>query len=480
MIPPTANGKKKSIDGDSYSHSVCRSKELLSCAKTAWKIQQQKFEQQQQQQDPLPTPNLQLAPLDIPPMSLKILEDGLTLLRAMDFGLKELQKLVRRRGHTNDPTSEISLLVKQLEQDTEELTEFCKQVLLKYSKRRKQEKRHWDLVVQWFQQVANQYSTQLQDCLKIRGEVLADQAQQRKKLVDTSKKKKIINNPIMGSKATPLFDSPLFQQTTTTAPLPSTTTPLQNNNNNNNNTNNSQGPASSSPSPPPPPPGRNPQQQNYQQSTKTNGNYTAHTITPPSTTTKNPYQKQLPETSGTPTRNQTPTSYYGGAGGGYGGGGYYGGSGAAYGGSGGGGTASYSMNTGMRQRRAGGGPAAAASSSSSSNIDYQQEEEEKVHYQIQQRQERRQTRQRLDEAQQAESMLGELGQLFGKMSNLIVQQGEQLEKIEDDVEAAHADILSGQEEITKLYHIKKGNRPLIIKTFAILIFLIIFMRAYKN
>ena len=121
-----------------------------------------------------------------------------------------------------------------------------------------------------------------------------------------------------------------------------------------------------------------------------------------------------------------------------------------------------------------------SSSSSSSAIDYQQQEEEKIHFQIQQRQQQRETQQRLDEAQQAESMLGELGQLFGKMSSLIVQQGETLEKIEDDVEAAHADIMAGQEEITKLYHIKKGNRPLIIKTFAILIFLIIFMRAYKK
>jgi syntaxin 5 len=86
----------------------------------------------------------------------------------------------------------------------------------------------------------------------------------------------------------------------------------------------------------------------------------------------------------------------------------------------------------------------------------------------------------LDEARQAETALGELGTLFGKMSSLIVEQGETLEKIEDDVEAAHADVMAGQDEIAKLYSIKKGNRPLIIKTFAILIFLIIFMRGYKN
>ena len=66
------------------------------------------------------------------------------------------------------------------------------------------------------------------------------------------------------------------------------------------------------------------------------------------------------------------------------------------------------------------------------------------------------------------------------MSTLISEQGEVLEKVEDDVEAAFVDVIAGQEELTKLYGIKKGNRPLIIKTFAILNFLIVFMRFYKN
>lgn len=439
------NGKN-GIDGESYFHSVCRSKELLSCAKTAWKIQQQKHEQLDPTSKPAPIPNLQLASNDFPPISLKVLEDGLTLLRAMDFGLKELQKLVRRRGHTNDPTTEIATLVKQLEQDTEELTEFCKQVLAKYSRRRKQEKRHWELVVQWFQQIANQYSNQLQECLKIRGEVLADQAQQRKKLVDTSKKK---SNP-MRSKATPLFDSPLFQQT----PIKSTATSKQQQ-------------QQQQPLPPP-------QTKHYSQ---TNGR------TPSSGFPSKPNHNNIYQRKTTTAKTNQSSSYYGNVGAGYGGTtGYdavgYGGSSAAYGGGG----ATYS-STGMRQRKASSMPSypsSISSSSSSSAIDYQQQEEEKIHFQIQQRQQQRETQQRLDEAQQAESMLGELGQLFGKMSSLIVQQGETLEKIEDDVEAAHADIMAGQEEITKLYHIKKGNRPLIIKTFAILIFLIIFMRAYKK
>jgi hypothetical protein len=65
------------------------------------------------------------------------------------------------------------------------------------------------LVVQWFQQVANPYFSQLKECLELRGNVLAEQALKRKYLVDTSSSK---SKPTSSTKATatPLFDSPLF------------------------------------------------------------------------------------------------------------------------------------------------------------------------------------------------------------------------------------------------------------------------------
>jgi t-SNARE complex subunit (syntaxin) len=61
---------------------------------------------------------------------------------------------------------------------------------------------------------------------------------------------------------------------------------------------------------------------------------------------------------------------------------------------------------------------------------------------------------------------------------LISQQAEVIDNIEDDVEAAHGDVKAGQEEITILYSIKKGNRALILKVFGLIIFLIIFLRFY--
>ena len=88
--------------------------------------------------------------------------------------------------------------------------------------------------------------------------------------------------------------------------------------------------------------------------------------------------------------------------------------------------------------------------------------------------------QRLDEARQAEQSLAELGTVFGKFSTLVQSQSEVLETIEDDVEAAHDYVAAGQNEITILYEIRKGNRPLILKTFLLLNCLIVFMKLYAR
>ena len=100
--------------------------------------------------------------------------------------------------------------------------------------------------------------------------------------------------------------------------------------------------------------------------------------------------------------------------------------------------------------------------------------------QIEMRRQNRQTASRLQSARMAEKSLAELTTMFSKMSNLITQQGEVLERIEDDVEAAGGDIDAGHDELVKVYGYTKGNRALILKVFAVLIFLICFMRFYKR
>lgn len=126
---------------------------------------------------------------------------------------------------------------------------------------------------------------------------------------------------------------------------------------------------------------------------------------------------------------------------------------------------------GMRQRKGSQQPQNSMTTSFENETDYMQQ-------QVQIRRQERETQQRLNVAQEAEASLASLSTLFGKMSTLIVQQGETLEKLEDDVESAQVDITAGQAEIQTLYSMKKGNRGLIIKTFAVIIFIVIFMRFY--
>ena len=104
--------------------------------------------------------------------------------------------------------------------------------------------------------------------------------------------------------------------------------------------------------------------------------------------------------------------------------------------------------------------------------------ESTIQQQIQLRRENRATKNRAAQARLAERSIAELGVMFTKMSSLISQQGEILERIEDDVEAAGLDIDAGHDELVKVYGMTKGNRGLILKVFGILIFLIIFMKLY--
>lgn len=397
----------------STSHAVSRTSELLSCARTALKIGRA--------QNPPPTPQdwwfVEPSQLELyqqgggvhyPQISI-LSEDGLALLRAMQVSLETLQALVKRRGHVNDPTHEIASCTRQLETDAKELTTVVEQ-LKSFRSTTAQHQKHLALIAAWLQSLASQQTAKLKEILKVRGTVLADQAQRRK-----------LWNPQAGktgavaAKKT-IQESPLFTMT---------------------------------PSKPKP---------------KPNG-ATRQRVAPAHSAGTN-----------ASTNGGATTAVYGASNGGaaaYGGNTGYGGSAApaygaaaaGYGGGGGGGYGGYyggAANTGMRQRR--NNPA--------------QEQTAMVQEQVQMRQEKRQTQNRLETAKQAETSLAELSTLFGKMSNLIVAQGETLEKIEDDVEAAHMDVASGQAEIQILYGLKKGNRSLILKTFAVLIFVILFMRLY--
>lgn len=66
----------------------------------------------------------------------------------------------------------------------------------------------------------------------------------------------------------------------------------------------------------------------------------------------------------------------------------------------------------------------------------------------------------------------QMGQLFTQMATLVLEQGETLTRIEDDVEIGLSDTTEAHESMTTLYNITKGNRGMIIKVFLLLIFFV--------
>eukprot|EP00977_Amphora_coffeiformis_P018650 scaffold6634_cov158-Amphora_coffeaeformis.AAC.8 len=352
--------------------SIERSAEFLSCAKTALKIGKN-----QHKNDPNPPPPnawWEMSPSDLRLMdptptntrSKEILEDGLALLRTMETELKQLESLVRRRGQTNDPTQAIAASTRRLEQDTKELTQWLPTIIPPTIRRNGQAYKHYNMIQEWFQQAANEQGKRLQEILKVRGKVLAEQARRRKQFQATSEsragatRKPIANN---------VSNNPLFQLA-------------------------------------PPPPAA--VKTNYGNATTNGKTLSFHSesagAAPPATTAAAPLSSpsSYPSASAAKSYPRPPTaggySYYPAKPtGGYGGASPY--AASAVGGYGG-------VGGGMRQRRA-----AAAVTMDSGSAQQQHEQELLL-----QRQQERQSQQRLREAREAEKGLASLVGLFGKMS----------------------------------------------------------------
>ena len=80
---------------------------------------------------------------------------------------------------------------------------------------------------------------------------------------------------------------------------------------------------------------------------------------------------------------------------------------------------------------------------------------------------------RLQTAERVEASIVQMGALFGQVANLVLQQGETISRIEDDVEAGLMDTEEGHKEMQRLLEITKGNRGIILKIFALLVFFIL-------
>ena len=465
--------------------------------------------------------------------------DALRLLGALDAATATLSGLVRRRGHTNDPTARIGSTVRQFQEMAKEVAGLVGQVKAEGAvpvpvpaadgegrgggarhRPSRHRKAHYEKVAEDLNSMAKERTDRVKKMMEVRESVIRDQNRRRKLLnpstapgsapgagtaASAAATSSVVAKASATAAAAPFkaaavagtrgLTSPLFTMTEGAAPggagtakprpppPPAQPSPCAG-------STAATGPASSTApaavvparsGPRPPPPARQQQQQQHYSAR----GYATTAAAGPGAAHQGATAASSASASAGGVQGRTDAAATGGAqgyGGGYGGGyGCY--RGSTYGGGYGGG--------GMRRR-----PNAAATGA---YHPYSQQHRQQaydpamvddnskktdgddvsaVQSAIQARRARRETQSRMESARAAERSLAELGTMFTKMADLVSMQAETVTTIEDDVEAAQIDVHAGQEEIQKLYGITKGNRGLIIKVFGILIFFIVFMRFY--
>jgi len=432
------------------SHAISRNQELLSCARTAQKLLRQQ-QQRESANDDGATLSVTVKP---PPMTLwksnhsneaqnPYLEDGMEALDATERAVAELESLVKRRGHIQNPTEQIEECMTEFKTCMEELMSSARRVrtdgplcsssssngvsgIIRRKRVPAQRKKHFDIIASVLEQKAKGMTERFQKALSIRSDVLKLQAQRKRMLTTTnpnSKSFQEVGRPVCSSAAATAtnidvrqFDSPLFTMT------------------------GSQG-------------------------------INARTETDSAATTfSSAGNKAAPLYNNSGSSQNVPVGQ----------------------------TFLPAAQTGMRQRKGvksqpyskGRPPSSSyhyyqqAARNNSSSVNFSNNDNGStasayaVQEQIQQRRNERDTKSRLENANQVEAAIAELGQMFGKMASLVSQQQEIVEKIEDDVESSLIQVDAGTEEIQKVFNIVQGNRTLILKIFALLTFFILFFRLY--
>ncbi|KAM7456616.1 hypothetical protein BLSTO_02631 [Blastocystis sp. subtype 1] len=66
------------------------------------------------------------------------------------------------------------------------------------------------------------------------------------------------------------------------------------------------------------------------------------------------------------------------------------------------------------------------------------------------------------------------GSIFERLSTMITEQGEMIDRLDDNLDAAEVNVNAGYQEILKYGQTVFSNRSLMMKLFAVLIFFIIF------
>eukprot|EP01138_Halocafeteria_seosinensis_P005735 gb/GECG01005863.1/.p1 GENE.gb/GECG01005863.1/~~gb/GECG01005863.1/.p1 ORF type:complete len:351 (+),score=35.73 gb/GECG01005863.1/:1-1053(+) len=86
---------------------------------------------------------------------------------------------------------------------------------------------------------------------------------------------------------------------------------------------------------------------------------------------------------------------------------------------------------------------------------------------------------RANDALHVESTISELGQMFTRMATLVVEQGETIERIDQDTSVAYENISAAEGELSKYFRMISSDRSLIIKTFLVVIFVILLFSIFR-
>ena len=79
---------------------------------------------------------------------------------------------------------------------------------------------------------------------------------------------------------------------------------------------------------------------------------------------------------------------------------------------------------------------------------------------------------------EVESTIGELGQLFKRLTTMIQEQGEMVERIDEDIENASSHVESASEQLQKAYDAASSNTTLYAKLGGILLFFLVFFSVF--
>ena len=446
------------------THAISRSKELLACAKTAQRLLPKSDDAPPQQPLALWHPSDAADPFletgyENKSLSRIALEDGAIAIQAIERVVEQLDNLVRRRGHTNDPTEQIESCMTEFKTCMEELMSAAQTIrripadskgnsfLVSLQASQAQRKKHYEIVASTIEQRGKALTEKFQSALSVRSDVLKLQAQRKKMLVSNLPNENTSNSSKTGhgmrrsgvssntsgiglqNMGANQLNSPLFTMTGANRTVSNPISSLESH---------SQGKISQKSSSHLQPAigveeGINQTRSSAHSEPSTSSMYSS-SLSQPSTLSSSIGMRRRG------VKPQMSSSYY-----------------QVY---------SQQQNSYYNQPQ------------------MYEEDNNKVksahiiQQQVQQRRNARDTKNRLDNARQVESAIAELGQMFGRMASLVSQQQEIVDKIEDDVEASMVQVQAGSDEIQKVFEIVQSNRGLILKIFGLLIFFIIFFKIY--